>query len=159
MKEYFGEDYDDVQRRQLKCLSQSIDQSKSNKKSLKDIDSFSANNQFKIDIETTNPSYSLTRNNYKNRNIKTGYSFNRRQIMQQSKFSTLDASNTGENKSCIACVKTSSTKLNTTEKATLTKKSYFKEGKDKNTSFDVNLHNIEKWLDQKEMNLDQQLKI
>lgn len=156
MKEYFGEGHEIERQKKYKWLSQSIDNASKIKSSFKDFDVHKTQQAFRFEIETTNQSYSMTRNLH--RPSKTNYSISKRIAFQQSKQSALEMDKSLENKSCVAWIANSNV-LKTSTKATLTNKSFFKTENEHQNSLNTRIHNIEKWLDQQELNLDKQWKV
>lgn len=150
MKEYFGADYQPIRRRHIKCLSQSIEKSVRNKPSIQDFDAMKTQQAFNIDIQWSEPSYSLTRNN--KRNIKTGYNLYRKADFHSK--TTTHECHTNENKSWVAWTSTAKNPLKTSEKGTLTNKSYFKSESTSQSYIISQINKIEKWLDSEEVNLN-----
>ena len=97
----------------------------------------------------------FTRNRRMNNKSRAGKAMNNSQKYGK-KMSMMEGNKTLDSISCTACAKTLNGQLKTNTKGTMTNKSYFKSTAEKDADFAINLKNIEKWLDQKELNLHNQ---
>ncbi|CAI2367579.1 unnamed protein product [Moneuplotes crassus] len=87
------------------------------------------------------------------RKSKTGYSIQRPHI-DTSKLAEPEFSKKEDNRSCVACEKKSQDRLFSAAVGGISKRSHFKESSQKMQDFNVNLRNIDRWLDQKESSIN-----